>query len=45
MIVWRSSYFGENVNAYYLEYDDGNVLVDLPLAKVTGDKRVVLGLV
>lgn len=38
--------FGEeNVNAYYLEYDDERSGGFAPLAKVTGDKKVVLGLV
>lgn len=38
--------FGEeNVNAYYLEYDDERSGGFAPLAKVTGDKKVVLGLI
>lgn len=38
--------FGEeNVNAYYLEYDDERSGGFTPLAKITGDKKVVLGLV
>ena len=38
--------FGEeNVNAYYLEYDDERSGGFAPLAKVFGDKKVVLGLV
>ena len=38
--------FGEeNVNAYYLEYDDERSGGFAPLAKVSGDKKVVLGLV
>lgn len=38
--------FGEeNVNAYYLEYDDERSGGFAPLAKVTGNKKVVLGLV
>ena len=38
--------FGEeNVNAYYLEYDDKRSGGFAPLAKVSGDKKVVLGLV
>ena len=37
--------FGEeNVNAYYLEYDDERSGGFAPLAKVSGDKKVVLGL-
>ena len=35
----------ENVNAYYLEYDDERSGGFAPLAKVSGDKKVVLGLV
>ena len=38
--------FGEeNVNAYYLEYDDERSGGFTPLAKITGNKKVVLGLV
>ena len=38
--------FGEeNVNAYYLEYDDERSGGFKPLAKVFGDKKVVLGLI
>ena len=38
--------FGEEqVNAYYLEYDDERSGGFAPLAKVTGDKKVVLGLI
>ena len=38
--------FGEeNVNAYYLEYDDERSGGFAPLAKVSGGKKVVLGLV
>lgn len=38
--------FGEeNVNAYYLEYDDERSGGFAPLAKITGNKMVVLGLV
>lgn len=38
--------FGEeNVNAYYLEYDDERSGEFKPLAKVSGDKKVVLGLI
>lgn len=38
--------FGEeNVNAYYLEFDDERSGGFSPLAKVSGDKKVVLGLV
>ena len=38
--------FGEeNVNAYYLEYDDKRSGGFAPLAKVSGDKKVVLGLI
>lgn len=38
--------FGEeNVNAYYLEFDDERSGGFAPLAKVTGDKKVVLGLI
>ena len=38
--------FGEeNVNAYYLEFDDDRSGDFAPLAKVSGDKKVVLGLV
>lgn len=38
--------FGEeNVNTYYLEYDDERSGGFAPLAKVTGNKKVVLGLV
>ena len=38
--------FGEeHVNAYYLEYDDERSGGFEPLAKVSGDKKVVLGLV
>ena len=38
--------FGEeNVNAYYLEFDDERSGGFAPLAKVSGDKKVVLGLV
>jgi 5-methyltetrahydropteroyltriglutamate--homocysteine methyltransferase len=38
--------FGEeNVNAYYLEYDDERSGGFAPLAKITGNKKVVLGLV
>lgn len=37
--------FGEeDVNAYYLEYDDKRSGGFAPLAKVSGDKKVVLGL-
>lgn len=35
----------ENVNAYYLEFDTDRAGDFSPLAKVTGDKKVVLGLV
>lgn len=38
--------FGEeNVNAYYLEFDDERSGGFTPLAKVSGDKKVVLGLI
>lgn len=38
--------FGEeNVNAYYLEYDDERSGGFKSLAKVSGDKKVVLGLI
>ena len=38
--------FGEeNVNAYYLEYDDERSGGFKPLTKVSGDKKVVLGLI
>lgn len=38
--------FGEEyVNAYYLEYDDERSGGFAPLAKVSGDKKVVLGLI
>lgn len=38
--------FGEeNVNAYYLEFDDDRSGDFAPLAEVSGDKQVVLGLV
>ena len=38
--------FGEeNVNAYYLEFDDERSGGFEPLAKVSGDKKVVLGLI
>lgn len=38
--------FGEeNVNAYYLEYDDERSGEFQSLAKVSGDKKVVLGLI
>lgn len=36
---------GENVNAYYLEFDDERSGGFESLAKVSGDKKVVLGLV
>ncbi len=35
----------ENVNAYYLEFDDERSGGFAPLAKVSGDKKVVLGLI
>jgi methionine synthase II (cobalamin-independent) len=35
----------ENVNAFYLEYDDARSGGFAPLASVSGDKKVVLGLV
>ena len=35
----------ENVNAYYLEYDDERSGGFAPLAAVSGDKKVVLGLI
>lgn len=35
----------ENVNAYYLEYDDSRSGSFAPLAKVSGNKKVVLGLI
>ncbi len=35
----------KNVNAYYLEFDDERSGGFAPLAKVSGDKKVVLGLV
>lgn len=35
----------ENVNAFYLEYDDERSGGFAPLSKVTGDKKVVLGLI
>ena len=35
----------ENVNAYYLEYDDERSGGFEPLSQVNGDKKVVLGLV
>lgn len=38
--------FGEeNVNAYYLEFDDERSGGFAPLSKVSGDKKVVLGLI
>ncbi|MEI3464023.1 MAG: hypothetical protein V8Q46_04160 [Bifidobacterium angulatum] len=38
--------FGEeNVNAYYLEFDDDRSGDFAPLAEVSGDKKVVLGLI
>ncbi len=38
--------FGEeNVNAYFLEFDDERSGGFRPLAKISGDKKVVLGLV
>ena len=38
--------FGEeNVNAYFLEFDDERSGGFEPLAKVSGDKKVVLGLI
>lgn len=38
--------FGEeNVNAYYLEFDDERSGGFEPLAEVSGDKKVVLGLI
>ena len=38
--------FGEeNVNAYYLEFDDERSGGFEPLAKVSGNKKVVLGLI
>ena len=38
--------FGEeNVNAYFLEFDDERSGGFAPLAKVSGDKKVVLGLI
>ena len=36
---------GENVDTYYLEFDDERSGGFEPLAKVSGDKKVVLGLV
>ena len=46
MTVLQTCFFGEeNVNAYYLEYDDERSGGFAPLAKVSGDKKVVLGLV
>lgn len=36
---------GENVNAYYLEFDDERSGGFAPLAKVSDDKKVVLGLI
>ncbi len=36
---------GENVNAYFLEFDDERSGGFAPLAKVSGDKKVVLGLI
>ena len=35
----------ENVDAYYLEFDDDRSGDFAPLAKVSGDKKVVLGLI
>lgn len=35
----------ENANAYFLEYDDARSGSFAPLAKLTGEKKVVLGLV
>lgn len=35
----------ENVNAYYLEYDDERSGGFEPLSKISGDKKVVLGLI
>ncbi|KAH2387752.1 hypothetical protein KXW64_008438, partial [Aspergillus fumigatus] len=35
----------ENVNAYYLEFDDDRSGDFAPLAKVSNDKKVVLGLI
>ena len=38
--------FGEeNVNAYFLEFDDERSGGFEPLAKISGDKKVVLGLI
>ena len=36
---------GENVNAFYLEFDDERSGGFEPLAKVSGEKKVVLGLI
>lgn len=36
---------GENVSAYYLEFDDDRSGDFAPLAEVSGDKKVVLGLI
>lgn len=35
----------ENVNAFYLEFDDERSGGFEPLAKVSGEKKVVLGLI
>lgn len=35
----------ENVNAYYLEYDDSRSGSFAPLSAISGDKKVVLGLI
>ena len=47
--LWKQGLPGlfgeEHVNAYYLEYDDERSGGFAPLAKITGDKKVVLGLI
>ena len=46
MLRSQPSWFGEeNVDAYYLEFDDDRSGDFAPLAEVSGDKQVVLGLV
>lgn len=43
--VAKHLFAGENVNAYYLEFDTDRAGDFSPLAQVNGDKKVVLGLV
>ena len=45
MVLLIYSLVKKNVDAYFLEYDDHRSGGFAPLKKVSGDKKVVLGLI